>query len=263
MAKGIIGYSGFVGSNLARQIDFDKLYNSKNIDEIRGESFEELYCAGAPGAKWLANKHPEEDGRNIQKLLTNLAQVTVDRFVLISTVDVYRVPDLVDESSSIKTEALEPYGKNRRKIEQFVESRFPVFNIVRLPGLFGKGLKKNMIYDFIHLNEIEKIHSEAEYQFYNLDRLTSDVEIAIKNELRIVNFATEPVKVKEVVAYAFDSEFKSEPYSRPARYDMRTKYAHLYGSKTPYMIWKNQVLEEIKAFVQSERRSAENESGNI
>jgi nucleoside-diphosphate-sugar epimerase len=131
-----------------------------------------------------------------------------------------------------------------------------VFNIVRLPGLFGKGLKKNVIYDFIHQNQIEKIHSEAIYQFYNLDRLKSDVAIAIENDLRIVNLATGPVKVSEVVAYAFGTEFKSEPYENPARYDMRTKYAQLYGSKTPYMVWKNQVLKEIKAFVQSSKEEA-------
>jgi hypothetical protein len=37
MATALIGYTGFIGSNLARQFDFDDFYNSKNIDDIAGK----------------------------------------------------------------------------------------------------------------------------------------------------------------------------------------------------------------------------------
>ena len=263
MKRGLIGYSGFVGSNLARQARFDQFYNSKNIGEIRGQHFAELFCAGVPALKWWANKYPDQDWLNIRKLLINLEQVTADRFVLISTVDVYSDPVCVDEASSINSEELEPYGKSRRRVEEFVQSRFPVFNIIRLPGLFGKGLKKNAIYDFIHLNEIEKIHSDSKYQFYNLESIAKDIRIAIENDLQIINFATEPVRVHEICAYVFDSKFESKPNIRPAAYDMRTRYAHLYDSEEPYMVWKNQTLSEIKHFMEVERRKLGNEIGRL
>ena len=254
MATGLIGYTGFVGSNLAKQAHFDKFYNSKNIDAIRGEHFETLVCAGVPAVKWWSNKHPEEDWLNIGKLLSDLEKVTTDRFVLISTVDVFRDPAGVDEASAIDAEALEPYGKHRRRVEEFVESQFEVYHIIRLPGLFGDGLKKNIIYDFIHDNQIENIHAESQYQFYSLARIGSDMRTAIANELRIIHFATEPVKVHEVAASGFDFYFEQTPDYQPARYDMRTNHAHLYGEKGSYLASKRSVLDQIRTFVQAERK---------
>ena len=35
MKKALIGYTGFVGSNLQTQIKFDDFYNSKNIQDIK------------------------------------------------------------------------------------------------------------------------------------------------------------------------------------------------------------------------------------
>ena len=34
----LIGYTGFVGSNLVRQHSFDAMFNSQNIDSISGRS---------------------------------------------------------------------------------------------------------------------------------------------------------------------------------------------------------------------------------
>ena len=36
MIKALVGYTGFVGSNLCLSESFEKLYNSKNIDEAFG-----------------------------------------------------------------------------------------------------------------------------------------------------------------------------------------------------------------------------------
>ena len=172
---------------------------------------------------------------------------------MISTVDVFSNPVGVDEASAIDTEALQPYGKHRRRVEEFVESQFAVYHVIRLPGLFGEGLKKNIIYDFIHDNQIENIHAGSQYQFYHLARIGSDMRIAIANELRIIHFATEPVKVQEVAASGFGFHFEQTSDYPPACYDMRTNHAHLYGAKGPYLASKRAVLNEISAFVQAER----------
>ena len=60
MSRALIGYTGFVGGNLHLQTPFDDVYNSKNIDSLRGKSYELVVCAGAPGVKWKANKEPEK-----------------------------------------------------------------------------------------------------------------------------------------------------------------------------------------------------------
>ena len=56
----------------------------------------------------------------------------------------------MDETTRIKTENLHPYGYNRYQLECWVREHFPEALIVRLPGLFGKNIKKNFIYDFIN-----------------------------------------------------------------------------------------------------------------
>ena len=50
-SNALIGYTGFVGTALARQHDFDAFYNSKNIETIKGEHFNLVVCAGAYGLK--------------------------------------------------------------------------------------------------------------------------------------------------------------------------------------------------------------------
>ena len=95
----LVGFTGFVGSSILRNVSFSELYNSANIEDIRGKAFELLVCAGAPGQKWWANQNPQEDWENLQRLIGCLDSVSADRSVLISTVDVYADLSAVDEGS--------------------------------------------------------------------------------------------------------------------------------------------------------------------
>ncbi|PLR84336.1 NAD-dependent epimerase/dehydratase family protein [Bacillus sp. V33-4] len=251
--RGLIGYTGFVGSTLLRQTTFDRLYNSKNINDIKGEKFKFLICAGASAVKWKANKFPEEDLASIELLISNLKEVECDEFVLISTVDVYNAPNGVNESTEIDINSLSPYGKHRYMLEKFANQHFPKVTILRLPGLFGTGLKKNVIYDFIHDNCIDLIHSENVFQFYNLERLYKDLQIVLKSNISLVNLATEPVSVNEVSKYAFDKEFNQITDNNPVFYDMRTLYSDYFNSNNKnYISSKKEVLEDIRKFVENE-----------
>src|SRR5687768_17147850 len=111
MKRGLIGHTGFVGSNLARQTRFDATYNSSNIDTIAGEEFDLLVCSGVRAEKWIANANPEQDRAGIERLMSALKTVKAKQFILISTVDVFLTPIEVDESSVVETEKLHPYGK--------------------------------------------------------------------------------------------------------------------------------------------------------
>lgn len=254
MSNAIIGYSGFVGSNLIQQGKYDYLYNSKNIESIVKQDFNLLVCAAAPAAKWLANKEPIKDRENIQQLISCLRQVSTQKLILISTVDVYHLPAEVDEDTEIDLAGLQPYGKHRLELEIFVQDYFNAL-IVRLPGLFGSGLKKNVIYDFLHNNLVDRIHKDSVFQFYNLEHLWQDIQTALGHNLSLVNFATEPTSVREVAAVAFGFDFTNETEQNPARYDMWTKYFKLFNGSNGYLYSKEQVLQELKDFVlkQTER----------
>ncbi|MDZ4818399.1 MAG: NAD-dependent epimerase/dehydratase family protein, partial [Planctomycetota bacterium] len=150
MSHALIGYTGFVGGTLNRQHRFEYGFNSKNIETLAGESFDLLICAGAPAEKWKANKEPEQDQANLARLTTALRRCRAERLVLISTVDVYPDPRDIDEDSKIDRSKLAPYGLNRLELEDFVALHFLKVHTLRLPALFGHGLKKNFIYDLFH-----------------------------------------------------------------------------------------------------------------
>lgn len=259
MSRALIGYTGFVGSNLRRQTQFDAIYNSKNIEFIAGKAYDFLICAGAPAVKWLANKEPDRDRACLDRLKQNLERVSVQKFVLISTVDVYPSPIDVDETTAIDETNLHPYGKHRLDLEKFVSDRFDAA-IVRLPALFGRGLKKNIIYDFLNENQLEQIHSDHIFQFYNLEHLWENIQTVLRENLPLANFATEPVSVQDVARKAFGLSFENRPHDRLVRYDMKTRYSSLFGSKIEgYLYDKDRVLPELKQFVYTYNRSPFNE----
>lgn len=254
-SSALIGYTGFVGSNLLRQRSFDACFNSSNIEQIRGRSFDLVVCCGARAEKWKANADPERDLDHIERLTRALTQVEARRVVLISTVDVFMSPIDVDEESPTPTAGLHPYGRHRRRLEQIVAGRFDAL-IVRLAGLYGPGLKKNVIYDFLHNNELYKIDSRGVFQYYDVLRLWQDAERALENELPLVHLPTEPVSVADVARFGFGMDFKNEVAATPARYDVRTRYADIFGGSSLYIEKRTETLAGIAAFVATERKTS-------
>ncbi len=163
----LVGYTGFVGSNIAVKGSFQGLYNSKNILSAYNTNPELLVYAGLPAEKFLANKDPKFDMQKIKGAIENIKAINPKNLVLISTIDVYPFPNSVDEDSAIDKAALLPYGFDRLYLEEFVEQNFRDYLIVRLPGLFGKNIKKNFIYDFIHF--IPALLKETKYQELSVD----------------------------------------------------------------------------------------------
>ena len=253
MASALIGYTGFVGSNLLSQMSFDDCYNTKNIDTINGKHYELVVCAGVPAAKWIANRDPIKDRENIERLSGHLASVKAGKFILISTVDVYPIPVDVDEDSPIDIGTCEPYGKHRLQLEHFLADQFDTF-IVRLPGLFGPGQKKNVIYDFLHDNNVDQINPKGVFQFYSLEHLAHDINIGRQNGLKLLNITSEPTSVAEVARICLDHELTNEINKPAARYDYRSRYAHLFGGHHGYLYNKEQVLSDLRKFVARERK---------
>lgn len=149
----LVGYTGFVGSNIYESgfSKIDSVYNSKNITEAYGTRPDILIYAGLRAEKYLANNDPQKDMELIIQAEENIKQINPRKLVLISTIDVFKNPINVDENSLIDTEGLHAYGYNRYQLECWVRDNYPDALIIRLPGLFGKNIKKNFIYDLINL----------------------------------------------------------------------------------------------------------------
>lgn len=303
--RALVGYTGFVGSNIYCQGSFDAIYNSKNISEAYGLKPDLLIYAGLRAEKYLANNFPEKDLDLIKEAEENIRKIRPKKLVLISTIDVLKKPNGVDETSDIITEGLHPYGLNRYYMEQWVQENYHDSLIIRLPGLFGRNLKKNFIYDFINripfmlteqkMNELSEKDSElfqyylkqdngfyqcralsneekvflkekfeglgfsalnftdsrSVYQFYPLERLLDDIEICLKEDIRIWHAATEPVSAAELYSgLTGGKEFVNYLSGEPANYDFKTLYASVFGGNNGYVCSKEVVIDMVKKFVQ-------------
>ena len=252
MTNALIGYSGFVGNTLLKQDKFESLFRSTNIDQIAGQSFDTVVCAGAPAQKWVANREPEADLHNIEALIDYLRTVQCRHFTLISTVDVFKSPLGTDENTQVDESGLHAYGLNRRHLEKFVQSHFTDHLIVRLPGLVGPGLRKNVIFDFLNNNNVGAIDSRGVFQFYPMVNLAYDMATARSSGLKLVHLTAEPISVADISCQGFGRPFEQNLGNAPARYDMRTRHAARFGSAGDYQYSARETLQAVRAYAQSE-----------
>jgi hypothetical protein len=314
----IVGYTGFVGSNLAASHKFDGQFNTKNIEESYGGNPDLLVYSGVPAEMFLANKNPEADRALMDTAIENIKRINPKKLVLISTIAVYQNPDNVDEDYGIHEKELTAYGANRLYLERWVQANIGDHLIVRLPGLYGRNLKKNFLYDLIHyippmLNEAKfaeltekefeltgtekiKLHygkqdngfykcdvaqgtsaeekrmqkelkdtfkqvgfsalnftdSRGLYQYYNLANLWMDIEKALANGIKLLNLAVEPVTAAEVYVHLTGETFVNELPKEIPHFNYKTKYDALWGGENGYIRKREEVLADVKKFVEEQ-----------
>lgn len=263
MTSCLIGYSGFVGSTLLKQTDFNQLYRSTNINEIDGLEFDTVVCAGAPAQKWLANRDPDGDRQKIESLINHLKTIKCKTFILISTVDVFKNPIEVDEDTPVEESGLHAYGLNRRLLEKFVADQFFNHLIVRLPGLVGPGLRKNVIFDFLNNNNLQNIESRSVFQFYPMVNLWYDIQTALAAQLSLIHLTATPISVAEVSLLGFGKLFDQKLDGVPVLYDMRTCHAALFDVQGAYQYSQQETIQAVRAYAQSEAITLKTESGTV
>lgn len=303
----LVGYTGFVGSNLAATHNFEGLFNTKNIEKAFGVSPDLLVYSGVPAEMFLANKNPEEDRKVIDNAINNIKQIAPKKIVLISTIGVYENPVRVNENTDINEDYVLPYGKNRLLLEKWVEENIKEHLIVRLPGLYGMNLKKNFLYDFINivpsmLSEDKYIYcseksvaikinyekqengfykcntqlknvskkqlkeefiklgftaldftdSRGIFQYYNLNRLWSDICCALENKVKKINIAVEPITIQELYHYLTGDKFDNILNKPAPHFDFYTIHADIFNKQGNYILEKEEILVDIKRFVEKE-----------
>lgn len=190
----LIGHTGFVGSTLLRERAFSDTYNSQNIAAIAGREFDAVICAGAPANMWMANQNPANDEANLLAISSILSSVKAKRFILISTIAVFDDLAAGYDEFHARYEIGQAYGRNRRAFEEKLQEHFPNIHILRLPALFGKGLKKNFIFDI--LNPVPSFLNKERFS-----QLKSKVGQSLSNSLDKL--------------YAFDSTLGMMALNRP------------------------------------------------
>ena len=253
MTSALIGSTGFVGGNLAAAARYDIKVHRPNVDMLRGGHFDRIVCAGLPAAKWIANRDPDADRANVERLESVLASVTTDRFVLVSTIDVYPRTTGGDEDTDCSGEPNHPYGANRLRLEQFVHARFSAATIVRLPALFGPGLRKNVVYDLLHDNGLDAINPASRFQWYPVARLAADIATIEAHGIALVNLVTEPIATRLICERLFPDKSVGAAAGASTAYDLRTKHAAIFGRRDGYVIGADAVFHALAAYVARER----------
>ena len=248
----LIGFSGFVGANIQAQLPHAHLFNTQNISSIRQRSFDYLTISATPSEKWKSNKFPVEDKQHIDRLWGHLKTVTVERVFLISTIDVYGDTSAGDENTIIDQSVSHSYGLHRHEFEKMVQSEFKT-HVIRLPGLYGRGLKKNIIFDYLNNNEVEKIDTRHQFQFYNLNRIGKDMLAIFEHDIPLINMVTEPVLAAEVKNICTSDSSENIVADKIVSYNMKSIHALKLGGLDGYLSDKSEVIQGITQFAGNQR----------
>ena len=250
----LIGHTGFVGGTLKAARQFDRFYNSSNIEDIAQQSYDLVVCAGVSAVKWLANKDPDADKAAIDRLVHALSRASIREFILISTIDVY--PDTAsgaDESATIDPASNHAYGAHRFELEKWCKAHFPTCRIVRLPALFGAGLRKNALFDLLHDNDTAKINPLGKFQWYPVGRLAKDLDVIREHDLKLVNLFGEGLTMGAVRDAFFPGAVLGQPVEPAPTYNLRTRHAQAFGGSDGYVISAQSLLGEMARFVAEQR----------
>lgn len=252
--KLLIGNTGLIGSTLKEKIKFDLEFNSSNMNKFESSVVDscDLYLACLPATKWIVNKNILKDLNNINQIINQLSTKKYNNIYLFSTIDIYSFCDLQANEDNHPIIKNLNYGINRFLFERMVDEllKYNNLKIFRLPALFNKNIKKNILFDLLNNNNIDKININSYFQWYNLDNLATDI-YKYNNEYKtekIFNLFPEPLSTEEIVKFFpyFKNKFKFS--DNKIIYDYKTKY-----NKNGYIKLKEQVLSEIETFINETR----------
>jgi len=247
----LVGHTGLIGTTLTETVEFDLTFNSKNINKFNQlvtEDGHELYLSCLPATKWMVNKNLPSDLDNIHNIINILRKQTYSKIILFSTIDIYNDSPLgVNESYKPNFGNLS-YGNNRYLFELMVKEYLESedLKVFRLPALFNKHIKKNILFDLINNNNVDQINSNSMFQWYNLDNLHNDItkySTEFPHETTF-NLFTEPIETTDIISLFENAKDLVKHNNIKISYDYTTKY-HNSG----YIKTKDEVLIEIKKFI--------------
>lgn len=250
MKKILVGNTGLVGSVLKTKVKFDYEFNSKTIEEFSTTVPNgcDLFLTCLPATKWLVNQNVVKDYNTILDIISILRTKKYNKVYLISTIDVYSdSPEKSNEDYNPNFAGFS-YGANRLLFEHLIDIFIQKehYQIFRLPALFTNKLKKNILFDLLTNNQVEKINTNSSYQWYNLEQIYDDIlkfSEKSSNE-KIINLFPEPLETQTIVDLFPEHKDKVQSQINRVQYNFTTK---LYN--TGYIKPKEEVLNEIKTFI--------------
>lgn len=225
----LIGGRGLVGSAFARQCEAQGLafaiLDRQSYPNYRGQRCSLLINANGNSNKRLAMTNPMADFEaSVGSVRASLTDFQFDRYVHLSSCDVYpdcSSPETTLESAPPDISRQSPYGFHKYLAELCVQHAARDWQIFRLGGFVGPGLKKNAIFDILQGGPLY-LDPASELQFLHTDDAARIVlEIARSGPGReIFNLCgRSTIALSEVIA-AKDGNITVQPNSPRVRYDV-------------------------------------------
>jgi hypothetical protein len=254
--KILLGNTGLIGTTLKKSTSFDLEFNSSNIHEYTRKVPDgcDVYLACLPGTKWLVNQNILKDLNNISLIINSLATKSYKNIYLISTIDVYCNSPLKSDENTEPTINTLSYGTNRLMFEKMVENilNYDRLSIYRLPALFSKDIKKNVLYDLLNNNNVNLINANSIYQWYNLDYLYGDIIFNDEHNADSLNYIynmfSQGVETKRIVNELFPEYSNIVSGKHVVNYDYCTNI-----DKSGYLYTAEESFDQIKEFVNEYR----------
>ena len=171
---------GAVGSTISDILESESIrhdsYNSSNIEDAFGKSYDLMIYAGVNASKYLADSDPFNDELHCLRAFEIFRDFDAECKILISTID-----------ASDKFENRTDYGLNRRKLEKMIlkECDSARSSIIRLPALYGSHVKKNTWFDCLRGPQNIKLNVDFENKI--LEEIGSDYDLQKYNILSFVS----------------------------------------------------------------------------
>jgi nucleoside-diphosphate-sugar epimerase len=236
----IVGGHGLVGSAIVNYLKENnigyQIIQKENKVAFFGKHCNTLIYANGNAVKYKANSDPFFDfNTSVASIAEYVHKIKFKNFIHISTVDVYDKKSDLDstkEDVSINTDVLDIYGYHKYLAENYVKKYCTNYLIFRLPGLVGKGLTKNPIFDYISKSKKVMISHESELNFIDTDFIAKTIikilNLNLKNE--IFNLASKnSLKIKDIwKTIGIESEYDDDAENRIQKYHINTEKIQKY-----------------------------------
>ncbi len=247
-----MGGSGLIGTTLQEQHKFDLVFSSKDAHKIEKLDLNgyDIWLSCLPATKWKVNEDIEEDIYNMQYIVKLLHKFKFNNIILFSTIDVYEDSPLESSEHYAPNISEFKYGTNRRLFEIMVSQLLTYNNlkIFRLPALFGKHIKKNILFDLLNYNQVEKIKAKSTYQWYDLNDLYKDVKGRLDLTPKIYNLFPEPVHTTRILEMFPEYANKVDNVNQGSTYIFKTTH-----TGTGFLYNKDVSLAKLAKFIHEAR----------
>jgi len=189
----VLGHTGFVGQTVYNYLSDNHQVcgiNSKT-KFIPTEEFDIVINCAGNAKKYLAHKNPSKDFHINTNVFNTLLQMNIKKLIHISSIESTFSPD-------------NNYAVSKYIIEKCCKLYFPKSIILRLGGIIGPNLKKNVIYDIIN-NKKLFVTFDSTYNYISTQEVAKIIEKIIDSDIenKTLNIASsKSISVKEIIEEA-------------------------------------------------------------